>query len=411
MTARRSHGRSAAIAALVAGALLLLPAAPAPAAYPGANGAIAFTSNQDGGARHLFITTAGGLTDLTGATSPATETQPQFSPDGRQIAFTRSDPGHLPNAEIFVIWADGTHRSALTATAAGNGDPTWSPDGREIAFVSTRVGQVPNIFVMRSDGTDVRQITHDDATKSELAWSPRGDRIAFVGEPARGGDRDIYSVATDGSDLRDLTNDPTAPDVDPAFSPDGSQIVYTGPGHPHGSVGADLWVMGQDGSGRHELDHESNGYSDAAFPAWSPDGATIVFSANNGTGYQHLWTVPAGGGQNTELVRNAIPGGNPLDWEADWQPAPTAAGPASTRITSAKITVRKRRATFRFTATGSAPRYECALQRGRGKVRFSGCRSPESYAHLARGRYTFEVRGVLPTGTDTTPAKRAFTVR
>jgi len=411
MTGLRAHGRSACVAALATGAMVLLPTAPAPAAYPGANGAIAFTSNQDGGARHLFLTTATGLTDLTGATSSASETQPQFSPDGRQIAFTRSDPGHLPNAEIFVIWADGTHRSALTATSTGNSDPTWSPDGREIAFVSTRDGQVPNIFVMNADGTSVHQITHDDATKSELAWSPRGDRIAFVGEPARGGDRDIYSIATDGSGLRDLTNDPTASDVDPAWSPDGSQIVYTGPGHPHGSVGADLWVMQSDGSGRRELDHEDNGYSDAAFPAWSPDGTSIVFSANNGTGYQHLWSVPAGGGQNTELVKNAIPGGNPLDWEADWQPAPTAAVAPNTRITRARINGRRRSATFAFTATGSAPRYECALRRGRHRAHFGACRSPEAYTHLAAGRYTFSVRAILPGGTDATPATRRFTVR
>jgi len=84
MTGLRAHGRSACVAALATGAMVLLPTAPAPAAYPGANGAIAFTSNQDGGARHLFLTTATGLTDLTGATSSASETQPQFSPDGRQ---------------------------------------------------------------------------------------------------------------------------------------------------------------------------------------------------------------------------------------------------------------------------------------------------------------------------------------
>ena len=87
--------------------------------------------------------------------------------------------------------------------------PTWSPDGTQIAFVSERDSEIPNIFIMRADVSDVRQITHDTASKSELAWSPRGDRIAFVRVPAGGGDRDIYSVKTDGSGLIDLSNDPT----------------------------------------------------------------------------------------------------------------------------------------------------------------------------------------------------------
>ena len=74
--------------------------------------------------------------------------------------------------------------------------------------MSERDSEIPNIFIMRADGTDVRQITHDTASKSELAWSPRGDRIAFVRVPAGGGDRDIYSVKTNGSGLTDLSNDP-----------------------------------------------------------------------------------------------------------------------------------------------------------------------------------------------------------
>ena len=74
------------------------------AAYRGANGDAAFTSIQDGGARHMFLNTAVGITDLTGASSQATETQPHFSPDGREIAFTRSAQV-LPAGELFVMSA------------------------------------------------------------------------------------------------------------------------------------------------------------------------------------------------------------------------------------------------------------------------------------------------------------------
>ena len=291
-------------------ALALGIATGAQAAFPGANGTLAFTSTQDGGARHIFTGTTA-ITDLTGASSAAVDTQPEFSPDGRALVFTGSGQG-LPNSEIFVMSASGAGRTQLTKTPQGNGDPAWSPDGTQIAFVSERANQVAQIFVMRSDGTAVRQLTHDATGKAELAWSPKGDRIVFVGTPAGGGDRDIWSIRPDGSGLTDLTNDSAAYDVDPAFSPDGARIVYSGPLHPgRESVGGDLWVMNADGTNPQPLHHESNGYSDGGFPAWSPDGSAIAFAANDGSGYFHIWSVPAAGGENTELVANKLAGRQP----------------------------------------------------------------------------------------------------
>lgn len=291
----------------------------ASAAYPGANGAVVFVSFQTGHS-HIYITASGGIRDLTGAHSTALDAGPKFSPNGRMIAFTRINHGHLPSSEIFVMSPTGSKLKRLTDTPLGNSDPTWSPDGSQIAFVSYRSGNVPNIFIMRADGTHVRQITHDNSSKSQLAWSPKGDRIAFAREILNHGLADIWTVKTNGSHLVDLTNDPRTSDGYPSYSPDGKHIVYAGGLHPRGSVGGDLWIMNANGSGSHPLQHEDNGYSDGNYPAWSPDGKKIAFGANNGSGYFHLWVVPAGGGQNSELVTNRVPGGNPVDQQVDWQP-------------------------------------------------------------------------------------------
>jgi hypothetical protein len=304
--------RRSALAALLL-STLALPGG-ARAAYPGRNGAVAFVSGQ-----HIWVTTAAGITDLTGTGSAFHETQPKYSPDGRTIAFTRGGSG-LPNSEIFVMSASGAGRKALTNTPQGNHDPTWSPDGARIAFVSERDKGVSQIFVMNADGSSAREITHDTAGKTELAWSPRGDRIAF-NRIAPGADHEIASIKIDGTGLTDLTNDPAHADMQPSWSPDGARLVYSGPIHPGESVGGDLWTMNADGSNQQPLHHQTT-YSDGGWPAWSPDGTTIAFGANNGSGYYHLWSVPAGGGQNTELVANKIPGGNPVDQQVDWQPAP-----------------------------------------------------------------------------------------
>lgn len=381
---------------ILAGALLsaLSLAAPgaATAADRGANGLLAFTSTQDGGARHIFVAGSSGITDLTGVSSPADQLQPRFSPDGREILFTNQAPG-LPNSEIYVMGADGRQPTALTNTPTGNSDATWSPDGTQVAFVSTRDGGAPNIFVMRTDGSRLREITHDATGKSELAWSPRGDRIAFVHEPSGGGDREIYSIATNGSDLTDLSNDPTSDDIEPAWSPDGSQIVFSGPFHPSGSVGGDLWLMNADGSSRRPLIHTMNGYSDGAYPTWSPDGSTIAFTANIGTGYYHVWSVPAAGGSNSELVTNQVPGGNPVDQDANWGRVPSAAAP---RIELSRIKVKTRSVSFALTAGGPATGYRCRLRGAGHSAAFRSCRPTQTYSDLKRGRYTLTVVALAP---------------
>jgi len=394
------------IATLLSAGALAVPGA-ASAAYPGANGELAFTSTQDGGARHIFVATGSGLVDLTGVSSPASDIQPKFSPDGREILFTRYAPG-LSNAEVFVMGADGAQPTQLTNNPTGSGDATWSPDGTEVAFVSERANAGPNIFIMRADGTGLRQVTHDTAGKSELAWSPRGDRIAFVRVPAGGGDREIYSVKTDGSGLTDLSNDPTSFDLDPAWSPDGTKLAYSGPFQPGESVGMDLWIMNADGSGRRALVHENNKYSDGAYPAWSPDGTTVAFTANNGTGYYHVWSIPAAGGQNAELVTNKVAGGNPVDQQVDWQPAPTRAVP-KTRIAGSVIS--EHGARFSFEATGPATGYRCALSRETHKAAFKPCSSGHAYRHLKPGHYTFSVIASGPGEPYRTPARRTFKIR
>ena len=95
---------------------------------------VAFTA-EVAGARQLFTLSLRGTgapaTQLTASEKPISE--PQWSPDGRRLAFVRDE-------EIWIVEADGSRLTRVVAKPGGGRDPQWSPDGRRLAFLSRRRG-------------------------------------------------------------------------------------------------------------------------------------------------------------------------------------------------------------------------------------------------------------------------------
>jgi TolB protein len=183
---------------------------------------------------------------------------PAVSPEGARISYTGYVGGQL---EVFVAAADGSGAHAITGgwtdTFGTCWDVAWSPDGRTIAFSRTDTA-TPNgaLFVVGADGANRRRLT----LGSEPSWSPSGRRIAFT-DVDRHGRRWVFTVGADGRGRHAL-----APGYDPAWSPDGRTIAYTAPGRRAPRDHWSVWAMDTAGRHRHPLIRQDR----TAQPAWSP---------------------------------------------------------------------------------------------------------------------------------------------
>jgi dipeptidyl aminopeptidase/acylaminoacyl peptidase len=139
------------------------------------------------------------------------------SPDGSLVAFVSNvESGH---AKIFVERADGTGRVQLTDKTYSDTAPEWSPDGKRIAFMSDRNGRW-QLYVMDRDGTHVAQLSRDDTANSDgsPSWSPDGKRIAFASN--RSDKWQVYTMDVDGANVEELSHDDTGA-TRPQYAPGG----------------------------------------------------------------------------------------------------------------------------------------------------------------------------------------------
>jgi TolB protein len=308
-------------------ALCLAAALPAAAAADVFNGRIAFTSFRvdppPGLERSgdIFTINPDGTGTRRLTTNPEADRQPDWSPDGRAIAYSIRKPGEPVNYEVSRMTAAGTGHRRLTTTPAGeaSSQPAWLPDGSGIVYRRSGSGLVSSIWQMGPLGEEPRILLAPPRSALYPSVSPDLRRLTFtdIRSPAGDTDRAIVVTAADGTGLTTLFDVPGAYDSAPAWSPDGSKIAFesnadVGGANPEGDM--EIWTMNADGTGASQLTH--NAAHDEG-PAWSPDGRLLAYTSGPDDKHGDTHVMTAAG---KHLRRLTFYEG--IDESPDWQAIP-----------------------------------------------------------------------------------------
>jgi dipeptidyl aminopeptidase/acylaminoacyl peptidase len=257
---------------------------------------------------------------------------PQYSPDGKWIAFVvtyHNKVENTTNSNIYLIAANGGDVRQLTSAKRSNYNPRWSPDGKQIAFVSTRDGE-SQIWTISLEGGEARRISSISTGVSGMQISPDGKWFAFASEvypdcpdddcnkareeaaekskvkakifdrlPYRiwnswkdGKRSHLFVMPSAGGRAIDLTpGDYDTPPIDLggawdyAFSPDSKEMVFTRNMDPMIAISTnnDLFIVPVTGGPAKKITENPGNDSQ---PLYSPDGKFIAYRRMERAGFE-----------------------------------------------------------------------------------------------------------------------------
>ncbi len=272
-----------------------------------------------------------------------------ISPDGKYVAYPVSENDFKQDASVRHIWLANTATGATLQLTRGEkscGDPQWSPDGKWLAFTSDRTGGKSQIYSISPEGGEAFPLTKSETAVNSFAWSLDGKSIAFTAtepEPKALKDRkehlgEFQVVRKDYQYTHlwtiDVAESMKAPEKGKqrtkgtdftvggfAWSPDSTRIAFSAAVNPDLTQRdtSDIYVLTLAGDGVKKIVSEPGGDWN---PKWSPDGKQIVFVSTMGkidsAAYDsRLAVVPAEGGARRSITDNFDEDPFPIAWNPD----------------------------------------------------------------------------------------------
>ena len=308
-TLRRALTLVTVSAAALAGQLV---APPAPAAYPGVNGRLTFTSPHNGVLQIFTINDDGtGKNRITDP--PRFNYNPFYNADASMIYFATQMPNGTSN--VFSMLPSGLLRTQITTSQHRQYvNPSISPDGTKIITVGIHPNGQQDLYMMNSNGTGITRFTNTDGNEDDPSFSPGGGEIVYSRETPKASGFIVIQDVSGAPSMRLTPKDGNA--YDPSFDPTGTMVAYS---KETGAQGATqrIFKVNTDGTGNMKI-ADTPAKEVWFHPVYAPDGARIAaIKLGQGNNVNRIVTMDAADGLNRFRVTDQNVDPIDVDWGVD----------------------------------------------------------------------------------------------